>query len=126
MQSRLTFRVSGDNFNAQKCINELTSNELITQYDSEFPNYLVFTHPNEFSEYWDELYEKAFLNFIQANIVTMQNNGADNFSIFTEMYIDSGEQCNFEILSPEFYQFILKYNIGLPVSVYVVPDNVKD
>jgi len=120
MQSRLTFRVSGENFNAQKAISELISNELTTQYDPEFPNYLVFTHPNEFSEYWDELYENALLNFIKANIVILQNNGVDDFSIFTEMYIDSGEQCNFEILGSEFYQYIAQYNIGLPVSVYVV------
>lgn len=120
MQSRITFLVYGDQFDAQKCMGELLSNDLVAEFDVEYSTTLSFTHPDEFSEYWDEAYEKKYFDFIAKNIGILQFNGATDFTLFTEMYIEPNEQCNFEILGPDFYQYIGKYNIGLPVSVYVV------
>jgi len=126
MQTRITFRVSGINLRAQECLAALNSNELIAAFDEEFPNHLSFIHPLEFSEYWDEVYEKAFLDFIVKNINVLQKYGADEYALFTEMYIQNDEQCNFEVLSEGFYPYIWKYNIALPVSVYIDDDITQE
>ena len=123
MEMRLTFRVSGDNFKAQKCIERLYSNELNAEYDAECPNSLSWVHPDEFVDYDENdirvAYESAYLDFIMNNINEINRCGADDYVLFTEMYIDTGEQCNFEILSEGFYSYIWKYSIALPTSVYI-------
>lgn len=120
MQCRLTFTASGDNFNARYCINKFVSSELISETSSEFPNFIDFYHPDEFSEYWDEEYEKAYLDFISKNIEILKQCGADDFSVMTEMYIEPNEQCNFQALDVSFNYYIYHYGIALPISVYTV------
>jgi len=122
MYMRLTFNIFGNNFKAKECIEDLDSEELIHEYDEEYPNHLSFVHPKSFSRYREEEYEKAFLDYIIKNIATMSNHGAYRFSIFTEMYKYNDEQCNFGILNSGFYPYIWKYNISLPVSVYTIEE----
>lgn len=123
MKMRLTFNVSGENFNTQLCVQRLNSNELKIECDGEFTNYLSFVHPIEVVDYDDYetrvSYEKVFLDFIINNINILDRYGADDYSIFTEMYIHSDEQCNYEILSEGFYPYIWKYTIRMPTSVYI-------
>lgn len=120
MKCRLTFNASGVSFKAQESISNLRSTQLNADFVQDFPNSISFVHPTEFSDYWDKDYEKAYLDFIVENISVLEKHGAEEFSIFTEMYIEIGEQCNFEVLSEGFYPYIWKYNIGMPVSVYTV------
>lgn len=126
MEARITFSISGENFNAKSCIERLNSNQLkIFLYQDEFPNSISFVHPNEFIDYHDEsysAYEKAYLDFIINNIAELVRCGANNFSLFTEMYIQNDEQCNFEVLSSAFYPYIWKYEIRMPTSVYIIED----
>ena len=86
---RLSFNVSGENFNTQLCIERLYSNELKAEYDVDCPNHLSWVHPNEFTDYHDydnrSAYEKAYLDFIITNINILDRCGADDFSIFTEI-----------------------------------------
>ncbi|WP_173911291.1 hypothetical protein [Acinetobacter sp. Marseille-Q1618] len=123
MKMRLTFRTSGDNFKAQECIQRLYSNELNTKYDAKYPNNLSWVHPEEFVDYRENnirsTYERAYLDFIMNNINEINRCGADDYVLFTEMYIEADEQCNFEILSEGFYSYIWKYSIALPTSVYI-------
>ena len=123
MKLRLSFNVSGENFNTQLCIERLYSNELKAEYDVDCPNHLSWVHPDEFTDYRDyesrSAYEKAYLNFIITNINILDRCRADDFSIFTEIYIQADEQCNFETLSEGFYPYIWKYTIRMPTSVYI-------
>ena len=90
--------------------------------DKEYSNQLAFKHPNEFSqEYFDEEYENYFLTLIQSNIQELKAFGAVDFNLFIEAYYS--DQCNFEILSPQFFHYLNKYQIRLPISVYYVPEN---
>ncbi|WP_307880233.1 hypothetical protein [Acinetobacter seifertii] len=64
----------------------------------------------------------CFFEFIYKNIENFIKNGADDFSLFMEVYISEDEQCNFEVLNSEFLSLIGKYKISIPFSVYKVRD----
>jgi len=119
---RILFKAYGKNFNAKECIEELISSELKVDYDEKYPNLLSFEHPKEFAKYWDEAYEKAYLEFISNNIHILKGLGAYDFEFVTDIYKYSDEQCNFEILSRGFLPYIGKYGISLPVSVYTIDE----
>lgn len=117
---RLTFNACGTSFNAQESIDQLNVNKKSIIYDKEFPTSLSIKHPREFSsEYYDEEYERFFLDFIKNNIDILVSYGANDFDLFIEAYYN--DQCNFEILSPQFLYYLNKYQIRLPISVYYNP-----
>ncbi len=123
MYIRLTFNVSGDFFDAIQALKNISSDKIYFAFDEEFPNYIQFNSNKEFSnEYYDEEYESIFYEFISKNIENFIKNGADDLSLFMEVYISEDEQCNFEVLNAEFLSLIGKYKISIPLSVYKVRD----
>ncbi|QNX02951.1 hypothetical protein IC798_06455 [Acinetobacter seifertii] len=123
MYMRLTFNVSGDFFNAVQALKNVSSDKIYFTFDEQYPNYIQFNSNKDFSnEYYDEEYESVFFEFIYKNIENFIKNGADDFSLFMEVYISEDEQCNFEVLNSEFLSLIGKYKISIPFSVYKVRD----
>lgn len=52
-------------------------------------------------------------------ILIFLKNQADDFRIFIEIYIAPYEQCNLEILNPEFISLLGKHNFSIPISFYI-------
>ncbi|HCA5285609.1 TPA: hypothetical protein MW252_001692 [Acinetobacter nosocomialis] len=123
MYVRLTFNVSGDFLDAIQALKNISSDKIYFAFDEEHPNYIQFNSNKEFSnKYYDEEYESIFYEFISKNIENFIKNGADDFSLFIEVYISEDEQCNFEVLNAEFLSLIGKYKISIPLSVYKITD----
>lgn len=121
MYMRLTFNVTGDDFDAELALKETSINNMVVTFDVNYSNYIQFNSDREFShEYYDEEYESIFYNFISNNIDNFLKNGADDFSLFMEVYVSEDEQCNFEILNADFLSLIGQYRISIPLSIYKV------
>lgn len=119
---RLTFNVFGDDFDAQKSIALLDLDGFNVLYEEDFKNHISFINAKSIVEYWDEEYEKSYCDFLAKNIETLVILGAADFNIFFDIYKYNLEQCNFEILNPDFFYYINKYKIRLPISVYTLED----
>lgn len=119
---RLTFNVFGDDFDAQKSIPLLDLDGFNVLYEEDFKNHISFINAKSIVEYWDEEYEKSYCDFLAKNIETLVILGAADFNIFFDIYKYNLEQCNFEILNPDFFYYINKYKIRLPISVYTLED----
>lgn len=117
MKMRLTLFVGGDNFNSKLCKKNLNHHNF--NLDDEFLDIVSFTHKKEFCEYYDYEYEQDFYEFIYKNIDFFKKNQADDFRIFIEIYIAPYEQCNLEILNPEFISLLGKHNFSIPISFYI-------
>lgn len=100
---RLTFNVFGDDFDAPKSIPLLDLDGFNVLYEEEFKNHISFINAKSIVEYWDEEYEKSYCEFLAKNIETLVVLGANDFNIFFDIYKYNLEQCNFEILNPDFF-----------------------
>lgn len=120
---KLTFNVFGDNFDAKKSIPLLNLDGFEVVYEEDFNNHISFINSKSIVEYWDEEYERSYYDFIARNIETLVFLGANDFDIFFDIYKYNLEQCNFEILNPDFFYYINKYKIRLPISVYTIEDD---
>ena len=71
---RLTFNVTGDDFDAELALKETSINNMVVTFDVNYSNYIQFNSDREFShEYYDEEYESIFYNFISNNIDNFLN-----------------------------------------------------
>lgn len=69
MYLRLTFNAEGKDFQPKKFLKGFVAQNILANYDENYPHYLSFTHQDEFSqEYWDKAYEQDFYTFIITNI----------------------------------------------------------
>lgn len=119
---KFTINAFGENFEAKNSISLLDIRNFDVIYEDDYKNHISFVHSRAIVEYWDEEYEKSYLEFIEKNMEVMVSLGADDFDIFISVYKYELEQCNFEILSPAFFYYINKYKIRIPISVYTVDD----
>lgn len=123
---KLTFNVSGDNFDAKKSIPLLKLDGFDVVYEENFNNQISFINSKSIVKYWDEEYERSYCDFLMRNIETLASLGANDFDIFFDIYKYDLEQCNFEILNPDFFYYINEYKIRLPISVYTIEDDPKN
>lgn len=67
-------------------------------------------------------YEEWFIEFIEANYGRFIASGAETVEILTEVFYD-GQQCNFAIFDKSLLKRLFRYEISLPVSIYVLSDS---
>ncbi len=124
--------ISGDNLFPEKIINRIEGNFIIDSYysptDGKFEDRddpygyggISFWHPKKFS-LKDNIveYEESFVKFIEDNYLLFSENGLEDIEIFLEIYFDGG-QCNFEIFDKTILKRLAKYDVSLPISVYIL------
>lgn len=127
------FSISGDSFFPDKIINKIQGDFIIDSYfkptDKKFEDCLYeygyggmsFWHPKKYAVEFIKEYEKNFVEFIETNYQLFIDNKVDNLQIFIEIYY-SGGQCNFEIFNKELLRKLTRFNISLPISVYMLGD----
>lgn len=114
MYARFTINVTGEKFNPVEVLPDLKTSLVI---DDLGIGYLYLIHKNEFSsEFPDVNYEIEFVNFFEENFHLLNEKGADDFSIFMDIYYS--DQCNFEIFNKDLLNKLAKYNVSLPISVF--------
>jgi hypothetical protein len=128
--------VSGINFYPEKIIDKIKGDFVLEYHfkptdklpinDIEEYGYgaISFWHPNKFSTEENIVeFESAIIKFLELNLKTFNENGADEFQIFIEIYFDGG-QCNFEIFNRELLKRLANIGVSIPISVYVI-DEIK-
>lgn len=131
---KFLFNAAGDNFIPDNILNLIKGEYSIasknTPNDKNFEGTenvysygaITFWHPKKFStEENIREYEKWFIEFIENNHKLFQDNGADNFDIYMEIYYE-GEQCNFEIFDKNLLKRLSPFDISLPISIYLLKE----
>lgn len=136
MVFKYSLTVSGDDFYPEKVISKLDSTFIVDSYFS--PNDQKFSDSNEKYDYggiffWhpckysteDKIadYEKGFIDFLEKNYKLFADSGGNTIDIYLEIYY-GGDQCNFEIFSKALLNRLAVYNVSLPISVYVLKEEV--
>lgn len=123
--------ISGENLFPEKILNSI-QNDVIINYvntpddtskdkgDSCDLGTISFWHPKKFAHKENIIsYEKWFVDFLSDNYNLLSNSGAEDFTLYMEIYYD-GIQCNFEIFNKYLLSQLVTYNVSIPISVYAL------
>lgn len=123
MYMRFTITISGSHFQPNKVLKKLNTSLILDGLfeENDTDSIIYFRHKNEFSEeYPDDSYEELFVEFFRKNYSILKESGADNFSIFIDIYYS--DQCNFEIFNKKYLKELSQFDISLPISVYHIDE----
>jgi hypothetical protein len=130
MVFKIILRITGEYFTPDSILDKLNGQFIISSRnnpkDKKFENRedkygfgsISFFHPKKFAtEESISIYNEWQIKFLKNNYGVFVEGGADSFQYFIEIYYE-GDQCNFEIFSPNELGEISNIRISLPVSVY--------
>lgn len=128
MYFRFTIMIFGNNFKPSLLINKLdTELDISSYFDTGCPSELgviqdygcmALNHKNMFSEQYPDIeYENKFIDFFRKNNDLLIKSGADDLMLMMDVYCTG--QCNFEIFDKLRLSELSKYNVSLPISVYL-------
>ena len=125
---RFYITISGTNFQPDCVVDKLNTSlvveDIVTDYSfGDNWNMMQLFHKNEFSkEYYDDEYEREFVDFFKNNYELLKKYGAEDFTLMMDIYCC--DQCNFEIFDKDKLPELAKGDVSLPISVYYLePDN---
>eukprot|EP01132_Coremiostelium_polycephalum_P001037 gene1037-1315_t len=133
------FSIVGDNFWPEDIIDKIKGSLIVkssftpvskTQFKKPAEAYgyggITFWHPLSFSlEEHIAAYERTFVEFIEQNYDLFIENAVEELCLYIEAYYDGG-QCNFEIFNKDLLQRLSRFNVSIPISVYVLKKRAKD
>ena len=128
MRIKFEISISGEDFDPAKFMEEytgaLTLVDCVKKSDTnphtkdcyDYGSVTVGYKDNYLAQYYDEVYEKVFINFFIDNEQLLLKFDYEEIDLFVNVYYK--DQCNFEIFDKNSLKILSRWDVSLPISVY--------